>query len=594
MTWAGFSALTQHFARSIAAPPLLTDLGVDFLRRTVASLLAMLIVGGSFLTRAFFKRNVDLHAMWDDVGYLRAVEADTLLLIALPMLIIGLLTIVVSPLLFPDEVDYRTLAHLPISRFEIFAAKLAAVAMVALAAIVAVNLVTSLWLPIAIGGHVAGQSPWVKEPLAARIAAHAAASLTGSAWTFAAVMAVQGLCLAAVPAIWRRQAAVLLHGAIFIGLLVSLPYLSRIPALDVSSDRAWHTPLLWIPPVWFLGVNRWLLDRSAEGYGYVARIAAISSAAVALTIAFTYAHLYRRAETLAFDTSARRGPGRTASHPPPRVTALWWASPSHVSHLWRCCTLAPVTRAILSFSLSGLRRSRLHQFVFLLIVGVGFAILLGQLSTFFDGSSFLGYRPRYRLHAVIAAPLLLGLAATLALRAVFLLPLDQQAVWMFRLTETPEQRPRALDAVARLMMFAAVVPSLGLALLIQPRPLGLNCIPTALLTVVANLLLVEVILRDWSRIPFTCTYLPGKRVLAYTLGVLLGAYLVFVYIGANLIRWSLTDHVRLVLSGGPLVVALAALRRSRLRSWGTQPLEFEDEDPLAIRTLNLLPDERRG
>jgi hypothetical protein len=580
MTRAGFAALTQHFARSIAAPPLLTDLGVDFLRRTLASVLAILIVGGSFLTRAFFKRYVDLHAMWDDVGYRRAVEADTLLLIALPMLIVGLLAIVVSPLLFPDEIDYRTLAHLPISRFQIFAAKFVAVGVVAIAVILAVNIVTSLWLPIAIGGDVRGQSSWTVHTLPARIAAHAAASLTGSFWAFAAVMALQGLCLAVVPPVWRRQVAVLLQGTVFVGLLASLPYVFRIPALDVSSDRVWHAPFVWIPPVWFLGIDRWLLDPSAAGYGYVARIAASSSAALATIIATTYARLYRRAETLAFETAAPRAPVA------PRRT---WPHPSHLSHPSH---LPPATRAILSFTMSGLRRSRLHQFVFLLIVGVGFALLVGQLSTFFEGGSFLGYRPRYRLHAVIAAPLLLGLSAALALRAVFLLPLDQQAVWMFRLTETPELRPRSLDAVTRLLTFTAVVPSLVLALIIQPGPLGYTCIPAALLTTLANLLLVEVILRDWSRIPFTCTYLPGKRVLAYTLGVLLGAYFVFVYVGANLIRWGLAEPLRATMLGGVLLGALIALRRRRWRSWGTQPLEFEDEDPLAIRTLNLLPDER--
>ena len=33
------------------------------------------------------------------------------------------------------------------------------------------------------------------------------------------------------------------------------------------------------------------------------------------------------------------------------------------------------------------------------------------------------------------------------------------------------------------------------------------------------------------------------------------------------------------------------MRRARLRTWGVPALDFEDYDPMAIRTLGLLPDE---
>jgi hypothetical protein len=147
--------------------------------------------------------------------------------------------------------------------------------------------------------------------------------------------------------------------------------------------------------------------------------------------------------------------------------------------------------------------------------------------------------------------------------------------------------------VAHLLTFGAIVPAFAVALAITPAVLGPAWIASALLTTLANLLLVEVVLHDWSRLPFTCTYLPGKRVLAYTLGVLLGVYFVFVYIGANLVRASLAHPVRTTVLGALLLAVFTGLRRSRLRAWGKGPLQFEDEDPLAIRTLNLLPDDRQ-
>jgi hypothetical protein len=80
--------------------------------------------------------------------------------------------------------------------------------------------------------------------------------------------------------------------------------------------------------------------------------------------------------------------------------------------------------------------------------------------------------------------------------------------------------------------------------------------------------------------------------MAYTMGVLLASYAGFVFIGANLIRWSILHPSRTMMSGGLLLAVFAALRRDRLRTWGAHQLEFDDEDPLALRSLGLVPDER--
>jgi hypothetical protein len=108
----------------------------------------------------------------------------------------------------------------------------------------------------------------------------------------------------------------------------------------------------------------------------------------------------------------------------------------------------------------------------------------------------------------------------------------------------------------------------------------------------AVLVLDEGVLLDWARVPSTCSYLPGKRVMAYTLGVLFAAYAIFVYLGAQSIRWSALHPSRTLVVGGLLLATFAALRRARMRTWGEQPLEFEDVDPAVPRALGLLPDER--
>jgi hypothetical protein len=577
MSGSAFAILTRHFIAAIAAPRLLTDLGVDFLRRTAAGVIGILFVSGIFLTRALFKKYTDLYASWNETAYLRAVESDSLLMIGLPMLVIALAAVLIAPTLFPDDTDYRVLSPLPLPRLTIFAAKLAAAAIVVITLVLAVNMLASLWFPVATGGR------WMPYSLARRVAAHAAATISGSLWAFSAVMAAQGLCLAAAPRSVRARLTLVVQATIFVTLLLAIPYVLHLSTIDASNDAIARPPLAWVPAAWFLGLERWLLDPAAAGYAAAARIAAWASLSSITLLALCYARLYRDAESLAFafaPLALRRAKAAGAA----------WALRHDTSN--RAAHLAQQTRAVLAFAFTVLTRSRLHQTVFLLIAGIGFAILIGQTLTVFAGTSAWAARPHAAVHAALSAPLLVGLAITLALRAAFLLPADQRAVWVFRLTETPSTRAQWLDGAVLALVLAATVPALITAAVLQPYVLGWRWLAAAVLTTLAHLLLVEIVLRDWARVPFTCSYLPGKRVLAFTLGLLLGTYFIYVYIGAHLLRWSIAHPSRLVFTGGVVLAAFVTMRHARQQTWGMQPLEFDDDDPAAIRTLNLLPDER--
>ena len=125
------------------------------------------------------------------------------------------------------------------------------------------------------------------------------------------------------------------------------------------------------------------------------------------------------------------------------------------------------------------------------------------------------------------------------------------------------------------------------AAVLQPRVLGNTWLTAAVLTSIAVLALVEFLLIDWRRIPFACTYLPGKHVLAYHMGVLFAQYFIVVVIGGNLIRWAALDPARTAAIGGFLLAGWAALRRERLKTWGVTALEFEDDDPSEANVVRI-------
>ena len=294
--------LTRHFIDAMLAPEVLTEAGADYLRRTLFGILAVLLVLGIFITRAFFDKYTKIGALVGSDAYRLAVQADSLLMIAVPMVLIGLATVIAGPLLFPDETDYRVLTPLPITRAQLFISKLCAVAIIVAAAIFAVNAVTTFWFPVSVGGRKA------QHPLVMRVVAHAIASFAGSVFMFVAVMAVQGLTIVATPRPWQRRISVAVQGVMFVGLLLSAPLLTRMPSMGVTADTVTTSPLTWMPPVWFLGVERWLLDGAgAGGYINVAQVAALAIALSMSIVLLSYVALYRSAERLARMAGDDRG-----------------------------------------------------------------------------------------------------------------------------------------------------------------------------------------------------------------------------------------------------------------------------------------------
>ena len=561
-----FKILTRHFVDAALAPDVLTEAGTDYLRRTLFGVASVLLVTGMFVTRAFFDKYTDLAALVDRAPYRNAVQADTLLMIALPMLLVGLAAVVAGPLLFPDETDYRVLTPLPISRAQLFLAKLTAVAILVAVAIVAVNVITTFWFPIAIGGRRA------QHPLPLRVVTHAIASLAGCAFMCLAAMAVQGLMIVGVPAAWQRQTSVLVQGGMCVGLLLSLPLIIRMPTMEVTATTVLQPPLVWLPPSWFLGVQRWLLDGAAAG-GY-AQAAAYAGRAIAIALALvaaSYLALYRSAERLAGVAGADRRSRRAFSAIVPTLLTR----------------LRPQSVAIVDFIRAGLARSRLHQFIFIIVVASGIAILIAEIVAVVEGASPFASRPGAAVRAAVSAPLLVALTVVLGLRAAIRWPIERDAAWIFRVTEDPATRAAVLGGTSWTFAVSAWAAAMATAAVLQPRVLGMTWLMAAVLTSIAVLALVEFLLIDWRRIPFACTYLPGKHVLAYHMGVLFAQYFIVVVIGGNLIRWAALDPARTVAIGGFLLAGWAALRRERLKTWGVTALEFEDDDPAEANVIRI-------
>src|SRR5439155_3915840 len=153
----------------------------------------------------------------------------------------------------------------------------------------------------------------------------------------------------------------------------------------------------------------------------------------------------------------------------------------------------------------------------------------------------IGLRERWLTSAVYGAPLTLIAAAIMGLRAALLLPTNLRAAWIFQLTEESDSRRHQLNAVKQTLLGFGVAGPAVLAFPVQAGVLGLRsalaCLPVVILL---GWIVVELTIRHWRRVPFTCTVLFGKRPAAYTLLLIVLAFNVFALVGTGLQRVAIS------------------------------------------------------
>lgn len=549
-----FSTLRRHFFQSFFRLSFLDDAGEESFKRAIIYILAAAMAFGLFLARLYVGKYAEMGRA-PDIRLI--VTADRLMLIALPMFFTTLLMVLMSHSIFPDEIDFRTLMALPLSRRSIFAAKFAALFLFAAIAIAGGSGGLALPLSLVVNGRIQGQSA-----LAATMA-QIFAGVWSSAFAVGLIVAVQGLIAVLMPRRWLRRASVAAQTAMVAGLVLTLPFLSRLPDLwlPLQQGAPW---LDVIPAAWFLGVEEWLLGNRQPHFAHLAAIAVIATFITAALCAIASIVIYRH-----FDQSVLRPAAGAAPY-------RWNV------RLRMPVTTPPVRAAVTDFIGVTLRRSGLHQLVFATILAAGAALAINALI----GS--LSESPRGAVRTVLGVPFTLMAGAVVGLRLALLLPTTLRAGWIFRFTEDSKSRRHALDAVRRSLFTIGVVLPVVMALPVQIQMLGRQtAIAVAPISLLIGWVFTEIACLDWRRVPFTCTFLFAKRPPAFGFFAVMMIFGWFVFIAT-----SLVDAARAGREPWLVVSALIAsiglgLRWYRMQNWGLWPLEFEDYLPDTLETLRL-------
>lgn len=485
------------------------------------------------------------------------------------MVVMGFVMVFEWDALFPDRRDYIVITPLPIGERTIFFSKLAALAAFLALFLADANLLGGVLGPIISAG------PGGITAAARLLPVQALACVSGGAFVAMSFGALQGILINCLPArTFRRVSpwAQMASMALLITVLFVTPFLAG--ALQPLFEQ--RSPLLrWFPPFWFLALYLDLLPGHPAGTmfhelaGLAPRALGIAAAAFAVTYFFGYWRHARRVMESVEASGDAPGPLRRAFER--------FANARLLPH--------PLERATFHFISNTMLRSARHRLFLATVGGVAIAMTMPNVL-------WLGLRPGSATFVVSAeglliAPLILTFLCVTGLRAAFNIPAELRANWIFQTAES-EESFRHIRAARKWIVVMGLAPLSAVVLPFEIAFRGWNGVVHLTFALALALVLLNALLIWFRKIPFTCSYFPGKMGMAAMAFVLVLGFVFYVLIVANLeARW-MGHPAPLAAFYGSIAAALWGLRRLERRELRIDDvLIYEDQPDPAVRTLEL-------
>jgi len=522
---------------------------------TVTKMLALLASPGIILPFLRYTTYLGLDAMPPEMRY-PMLWSDRCLYLSFSMLVMGAVTVIEWDALFPDRRDYATLMSLPIHSRTIFLGKVGALALFLIAFTASVNLVSTVTFPA-----VSYRGAW--PGLVWTMAAHAISILASSAFAFLFLVALEGLLLNILSVRWFRKTSAYVQGAmvfVLLWLFLLFPNIASSVA-QLKAQNSWV--LRAFPPAWFLGMNEVLTGSKDAVFVALAQRAEIALALVLLVAGLSYTVAYRRHVRRTLESTEGGDATRNAMHERIGLVADRVAPDS-------------VERGTLAFIGKTMARSAKHRLFLAAYAGVGFALAAQVMPAVRNRDAWL------------SLPLVVGFFLLSGMRFIFTIPSELPANWQFRVSDTNRQRA-ALNGTRTAMLWFGVLP---LFLALSPFYFVWWSPGVALanlaFSVTISALLIETLTMELRKIPFTCSYPPGKaNVTILWVGYWVG-FLLYAFSMANLESWMVKRPRRLI----PFYLLVAILFggfewwRRRADAVGVS-LIFDDAADPAVLTLGL-------
>ncbi len=502
-----------------------------------------------------------------------AVSNQVEFLIALTMAVSAVLLLLAWNTILPERRDCLILSVMPVRIRTVFTAKVGAIATAAGIAILAVNVFTGLCFPFMVSG------PRADLPTVVRcFAAYWVTMAASGAFVCASLIAVQGIAIQCC----RHRTFQKISGFVQAAAFFSI---AALFLLESTIEPG------YLPSFWFFGLFQRLLGAEPAAYVPLAMRAVWGLAVASIVAGATFGLGYARTLQRIIEQPDILPQDR---HHPAAVIGL-----SLVKRVFP----NPLDRAVILFTARTVARSRQHRLLLAAYWGVGAGIALLYLKDVFRGAyttvlwHIVGRLPdavtwnRPSIPLVTASLVLLVFAVT-GLRAAFALPMALRANWIFQITEL-EHAEEYFKAARHALYCLGALPvwiAASLFYFIAWPPLA--ALQHCIMLVLTGVLLVETSMKGFRKIPFACSYLPGKANLNVRLGMYAAVFLLLADRGVAIELWAMEDPTRFAVVFAMLTIAAYWVRR-RARAFAAElhvRVQFEDVAGPIVSPLDLSSD----
>lgn len=381
------------------------------------------------------------------------------------------------------------------------------------------------------------------------------------AFIFCFVLGLQGIAAQLLPRPWFLQVSSGLQLAVFCVLVVGYMVLPKLASPSVLLEAQNHGPLYWSPTYWFLGLMQQL-----SGSPALAPLAKRAWIGIATTLALTAtAYMLSYFRTL-----------RQIVEEPDIVARSNRRN-------WLPSLGRPLATAVSQFSIRTLFRSRQHRLILAFYWGLSLA-----------GVIFVAKSPSLQdiLHQPAVPTLVVSIVALgvaiVGIRVVVTIPFELRANWIFQITPVPDGG-RALALIRRPLYLLGAAPvwlaSATIFPFLWPWQQAAGHLAVLILLGVS---LTEFCLWGFRKVPFTCSYLPGKS----KVNMAALAYLAIVFLIVKGAEWemvALADRTGFIVMMSVLAVlaGFAWWRTADLARWSEPGMQFEEAETPAIFALDL-------
>jgi hypothetical protein len=405
------------------------------------------------------------------------------------MLAAALLAALIWEAVFPDGRDQEVVGVLPVRPHVFAASRLSAAVIVVVVFAAAVNLPAALLYSVFSGGH-----PIFGWNIPGLFVGHALATMMSSLLVFFALLVVRGLAAVLFGARAGKWLGALLQIVTVVLLFESFFFLPGILGTLATGVMRGDTAIAMLPPVWFAALHAWVVGDANQ---------LLERAMLTGLTWFTVATLV----VVPMYLFPARWLGRRALEKRSRERAA--ATTFVVGTVSASTRASPPVRAVFLFAVASLVRSQRHLIVLATYFGIAVAVSIVSVFAIDDRASITLAQPA---SWILTPPMLFLFFGVIGLRASCRIPTELEANWPFRLARP--SLSTCVNATVLLMVTVAALPVAGLTLiLLAPRwPLSSAAIVVGL-QLLSALMLIEVLLFRWRKVPFACAHAPSPDVL---------------------------------------------------------------------------------